>query len=54
MSVETTSAAPVTLKDLKAYFGYEKLTEFSKDWKELSEESRKQIKDGINDGTFNY
>jgi hypothetical protein len=51
----TETAAPkITAKELKEFFGYEKLADFSRDWKELSEEERAQIRGGIADGTFNY
>lgn len=45
---------PIQLKDLKEYFGYSKLADFSKDWKELTEEDRMQIKAGIADGSMTY
>jgi len=44
----------ITLKDLKEFFGYTKLTDFSRDWKQLSETDREQIRKGVEDGTFNY
>lgn len=40
------------LKDLKEFFGYSKLQDFSRDWKLLSEEDRAQIRGGIEDGTM--
>jgi hypothetical protein len=52
----TAAEATKTLgvKDLKEFFGYTKLADFSRDWKLLSEESKEQIRTGISDGTFNY
>ncbi len=48
------TATPMTLKDLKGFFGYEKLTDFSKDWKALDEADRKAIRAGIEDGSMTY
>lgn len=36
------------------YFGYAKLGEFRADWSELSDESKRQLRDGIENGTFTY
>jgi hypothetical protein len=44
----------ISIKDLKTFFGYEKLADFSKDWKALTDLDKQQIKQGITDGTFNY
>ena len=44
----------VTLKDLAKYFGYAKLSDFSKDWQTLTDQDKKDIKSGVADGTFNY
>lgn len=55
MSVETTAVEKkLSIKDMKEFFGYTKLTEFSADWKSLTEEDRAQIRGGILDGTYNY
>ncbi len=51
---ETTAPKPLGVKDLKEFFGYEKLADFSKDWKELTDEDKEQLRTGIADGTFNY
>lgn len=50
----TETSAPMTLKDLKEYFGYAKLTDFSKDWKHLSETDRAEIRGGIENGSMTY
>lgn len=47
-------ARTVSAKELKEFFGYTKLADFSRDWKELSEAERAQIRGGIADGTFTY
>lgn len=44
----------ITLKDIKEYFGYRTLADFSKDWKALTVAERDQIKGGIADKSFNY
>ncbi len=53
-----TTAPKIGVKDLKEFFGYTKLTDFSREWKELSDEDRDedrdQLRGGILDGTFNY
>jgi hypothetical protein len=46
--------AETTLKDLREFFGYAKLTDFAKDWKQLSDVDKEQIRKGITDGTFTY
>lgn len=43
-----------TLKDISKFFGYTSLSEFAKDWKQLDDRSKDQIKGGIQDGTFDY
>lgn len=51
-----TSLAPASpsLKDIKDLFGYSTLSAFSKDWKQLSDKDKEQIKEGIGNGTFTY
>lgn len=44
----------LTVKDLKDFFGYAKLADFSKDWKLLADEDRDQLRAGIADGTMTY
>ena len=46
-------ATPVTISDVRNFFGGP-LKQFAAEWKELSEESRKQIKQGLTDGTYTY
>ena len=47
-------ADSLTIKDIKAFFGYPTLAAFSADWKALPDEDKKQIRQGLLDGTFNY
>lgn len=42
-----------TLKQVIDYFGIS-MTQFAKEWKQLSEEERQQIKAGIGDKSFTY
>jgi hypothetical protein len=44
----------LTLKDFRIFFGYATLAEFSADWKRLSDQDKKDIRQGIQDGTYNY
>lgn len=44
----------ITLKDIKEFFGFTSLSEFSAEWKPLSEKDREDIKSGIDNGTFTY
>lgn len=44
----------LTIKDMKEFFGYTKLADFSKDWKELTDTDKVQIRQGLADGTYNY
>jgi hypothetical protein len=43
-----------TLMAVKEYFGYPTLKAFSDDWKQMPEKDRKQIREGIGNGTFTY
>lgn len=43
-----------TPKEIKEFFGYAKLTDFSADWKALDDVSKQQIREGIGNGTFTY
>jgi hypothetical protein len=45
---------PTTIKDIKDFFGYSTLSEFSVDWKALSDRDKEQIRGGIDDGSFDY
>ena len=44
----------ITLNDVKAFFGYANLSDFSADWKLLSVEDREQIRGGIENATLTY
>lgn len=43
----------IGLKEIMEFFGA-KLGEFSKEWRQLTEQDRTQIRAGIEDGTFTY
>jgi len=43
-----------TLIEVKNYFGYDSPTAFAKDWKQLSDQDKTQLKVGIGNGTFTY
>lgn len=42
------------IKDIMQFFGYSGSAEFSKDWKQLTDEDKEQIKQGIEDGSLKY
>lgn len=48
--------AAASLKDVAAFLRKdgESLTDFSKEWKSLSETDKEQIKEGIGNGTLTY
>ena len=46
--------AALTLKDFKAFFGCDTLAEFSADWRKLSDQDKKGIREGIQNDTYNY
>jgi hypothetical protein len=46
--------ADATLKQVIEFFGINPLSQFSKEWKELTPEDQAQIKAGIGDGTLTY
>ena len=46
--------AEIALKGIKDFFGYATLADFSKDWKQLTEQDKEQIKTGLRDGTLTY
>lgn len=46
--------AEASLKEIKDFFGYESLSAFSKDWKILPETDRKDIREGLSNGTLTY
>lgn len=48
---EEKTASP---KEIKEFFGYAKLTDFSTDWKGLDDVSKAQIRVGIGNGTLTY
>ena len=43
-----------SLTDVKNYFGYPSLSAFGVDWKQMPDEDRRQIREGIGNGTFTY
>lgn len=46
--------ASPSLKDIKELFGYPTLKAFSDDWKELTDQDKEQIRQGISNGTLTY
>lgn len=46
--------AAATLNDVRKFFEYESAADFRKEWMQLSEESRNQIKAGLTDGSLTY
>ena len=48
--------ATATLKDVMAFLrkDNETITEFSKEWKSLSEQDKQDLKQGIGNGTLTY
>lgn len=42
------------LIQLKEFFGYAKLADFSADWKRLGDKDKTDIKSGFVDGTMTY
>lgn len=49
--------AAATIKAVADFFGRKQgqtLKDWTEEWKQLTEEDKEQIKNGIGDGTFNY
>lgn len=44
----------INLKDIKDFFGFTSLSEFSTEYKQLSEKDREEIKAGIENGSLTY
>jgi hypothetical protein len=42
------------VKQVKDFFEESNTAKFSKEWKELSEEEKRQLKEGIGNGTLTY
>ena len=40
--------------EVMKYFGYANAAAVRKDWNDLSETDREQLKTGVKDGSFNY
>jgi hypothetical protein len=45
---------PATIRELMDFFGFKTTSEFTPEWKNLTEKDKEQLKEGIGDGTFNY
>ena len=45
--------ADAGVKELKEFFGMDAAT-FMREWKELSDEDKADLKKGVGDGTFTY
>lgn len=43
-----------TPKEVKEFFGFTNSPEFIKDWKELSDQDKIDLKEGIGNGSLNY
>ena len=43
----------ITLKDIMAYFGMSP-SEMTREWKQLTDQDKAQIKAGLSDGSFTY
>lgn len=43
-----------SMLDVKNYFGYTNTATFSKEWKELSEGDKLDLKSALTDGSFTY
>lgn len=39
---------------VRDFFGYKNMAEFRKDWTALTEEDKRQLREGIENGTFTY
>jgi hypothetical protein len=46
--------AGITIKDIRTFFGYQKLADFSRDWKLLTDVDKDQIRTGLTDGSYSY
>lgn len=46
--------AEATLIEVKNYFGIESAAEFSREWKQLTDTDKAQLKKGIGDGSLTY
>lgn len=56
-TTNTVKTAQATLKQVADYFGRlpgQTLKAWTEEWKQLSDEDKEQIKDGIGDGTLTY
>ena len=42
------------VKDIMNYFGYKTAGEFMRDWKQLSDSEKEQLRSGIENGTLTY
>lgn len=44
----------VSVKDIMAYFGYKSAGEFMRDWKQMTDTDKAQIKAGLSDESLTY
>lgn len=49
----TEKSTEASIMDVRNYFGMP-TQQFSKEWKQLSDQDKKDFKKGIGDGTLNY
>lgn len=54
MADTETVTKTASLTDVQKYFGYTNLAQFRKDWVELDDATKKDLRNGIGNGTFTY
>lgn len=47
-------ADPASIVQVKDFFGYDNIGEFRKQWNELTEQDKAQIREGIGNGSLTY
>jgi len=47
------SDKPIT-KQIQEFFGIETVGEFAREWRQLTEKDKKDLREGIANGTLNY
>ena len=43
-----------TVKDVKDFFGEKNTAKFTEEWKQLTDQDKEQLKEGIGNGSLNY
>jgi hypothetical protein len=49
-----TDMAAATIKQVMAFFGESVVAKFTREWKDMTDADKNQIKGGIGDGTLTY